>query len=361
MRWLILGLTLLTAHPAQAARAKDVGFFIGQHENVLTGMGLVTGLPRTGDSMRNEASIRSLATRLQGYGVTFADADLASRNIALVMVEVVVPPGTRAGSRLDAKVSSVGDAASIEGGQLLIAPLYGMDGAIHATVSGSVLVGGYQTASAGNMARKNVPTSGQVLGGVRVAIEVPGVNYNDAPIVEFALQTPDFSTAQRLEESIDSAFGEEVAQAVSASTVQLTVPEAYQGRFAAFASMVESVDLQLDAPARIVVDERTGTVVIGGDVELAPVAIAQGSLTIEVSRINSVSQPAPFSAGSTALVSNVQLNVTERGGKLVNTKGASVGDLVNALNQMGVSPRDMVTILKNMKTQGAIHAEVVVQ
>lgn len=358
---LLVLVSLLLSMPAEAARAKDVGFFYGLQDNVVTGAGLVTGLPRSGDSTRNEASIRALATRLQGYGVTFSEDELSSRNIAMVMVTATIPPGARAGSAVDVKVSSSGDAVSIEGGELLMTPLYGLDGRIHVLASGAVLVGGYAAGAAGNFSRKGVPTSGLVLSGGRLQVEVQTLDYNAMSIVEFVLSKPDFTTAERLETAINAEFGEGTARARTSSTIEVSVPEDYNDRFAPFAARLESVTLSVDSAATIVVDERTGTVVFGANVSVAPVAIAHGALTIEVRKINAVSQPSAFSGGRTAAVSNSILEANEQTGQLVMVEGVDIGQLVSALNAMGVTPRDLISILKNMKAQGAIHAEVITQ
>lgn len=361
MRWLFWVAFLTYGSQAWAARAKDVGFFAGLQGNTVTGAGLVTGLPRTGDSPRNEAAIRSLATRLQGYGVTFTEEELNSRNIAMVMVTATLPADARPGTQIDIKVTSTGDARSIEGAELLATPLYGMDGRIHVLAQGSVLVGGYSVGVAGNSVRKGIPTGGVVMGGGRVLIENEGPDYNEAQTVDFVLSDPDFTTAERLELAINEAFGASIARARSSSTIELAIPQEYMDRFAPFAARIEMVEVAMDSPARVVVDERTGTVVFGGNVQVAPVAVAHGGLTIQVQRVNSVSQPNAFSFGATEVVSNVYLEAGEARGELVAVEGVQIGDLVAALNRLGVTPRDLISILRSMKAQGALHAELVTQ
>ncbi len=354
-----LCLALCFAPDAQAARAKDVGRFDGLQSNSLTGMGLVVGLARTGDSNRNAASIRSLVSRLKGIGASVSEAEIMSRNIALVMVTATLPPDARIGSMVDLTVASTGDAMSLEGGMLLQTPLMGMDGEIHCLGQGPIVVGGFNVVSGGNSTRKAVPTRGTVIRGAQVMMEVPGVNFAALESIDFILDEPDFTTATRLEEAVDLAFGSDVASAVSSSTVALTIPQDYRGRFASFAARIESVQVSPDVEARVVVDERTGTVVMGADVRIAAVAVTHGALTIEVQRTNAISQPTGFAAGTTAAVSNAEINVSENKSQLTLVEGANIGDLVSALNAMGVSPRDLITILSAMHAAGAIHAEIV--
>lgn len=355
---LLLLFLVLFSSPALAARAKDVGRFEGLQENTLIGAGLVVGLARTGDSPRNEATVRSLITRLQGLGVRVPDDAIMSRNIAMVTVSAVLPAEGRPGSSVDVTVASTGDASSLEGGVLLDTPLSAMDGQVYALASGSVVVGGFSVQSAGNSTKKAVPTVGHVMGGAEILRDVPSHDFNALETVDFILDRPDFTTAGRLATAINDAFAAEIAEPESSSTIRIAIPVEFQGRFVRFAQRVEEVRVSVDADARVVIDERTGTVVMGADVEIAAVAVAHGALTIEVRRLNQVSQPAPFSSGTTEIVSNSQVSVDQPGGQLVLVEGANIGELVAALNAMGVSPRDLVTILKAMRAAGAIHADI---
>ncbi|MEZ4239398.1 MAG: flagellar basal body P-ring protein FlgI [Myxococcota bacterium] len=362
MKWLaaLVLLVLAVPQPASAVRAKDVGQFHGVRDNPLTGAGLVVGLKRTGDSTRNEASIRALASRLQGLGVSLQIDDISARNVALVMVSARLGPSQRTGSRIDVSVASTGDATSIEGGYLLLTPLMGPDGQVYALAEGPLVVGGYQVDGAGSSQRKNSPTVGQAPGGAIVEREVASaVDLGAQDNVEFVLSHPDFTTASRLAKAIDDAFGTQIATPRSSSTVALAIPSDFQGRFPDFAAKVESVELSVDAPARVVVSERTGTVVMGADVRISAVAVAHGGLTIEVRRQDSVSQPGPFSPGQTTVVPRAELNAEEKAGQLLLVEGVSIGDLVAALNKMGVTPRDLIVILQAIQSAGALHAEVV--
>jgi flagellar P-ring protein precursor FlgI len=348
---------LLWPDVGRATRVKDLGTFYGHRDNPLTGAGLVVGLRRTGDSTRNEAAIRALANRLQGHGVSLQLDEISSRNAALVMVSGALPPGARTGSRIDVTVASTGDAASLEGGVLLLAHLQGTDGQVYAVAEGPLTVGGFVAESDGAGSRKNTPTVGRIAEGGLVEREVPGQpDWTHVEEVDFVLRRSDFTTASRLAAAVDTAFGSAIARAASASTVRLMLPEDLRDSFAEFAAKLEALDVTVDVPARVVVNERTGTVVMGADVRVAPVAVAHGGLTIEVRRENAVSQPAPFSNGTTAAVSNTDVSAQEGRGKLVLVEGAQIGDVVAALNDMGVTPRDLIVILEAIRAAGALDA-----
>ncbi len=347
--------------PAHAARAKDIGSFAGLRDNQLTGAGLVVGLNRTGDSQRNEASIRTLGKRLQGLGVSLDNQDLISRNVAMVMVTATLVPDARAGSRLDVTVASTGDATSLEGGVLLITPLVAANKQVFAVAEGQLLVGGYSASAGGDTSRKNHTTVGRIAGGGLVEREVPRPDYDHAAAVDFVLDTPDNTTVVRLAEAIDATFGVAVATPMSGGTLRLTIPEAFQGNFTLFAAAVEAVQVTPDSPARVVVNERTGTVVMGADVRISQVALAHGGLTIEVRRDTKVSQPGALASGDTVVTSESRIYADEKSGKLQLVEGVNIGDLVSALNDMGVKPRDLIVILQAMHSAGALHAEIVTQ
>lgn len=356
---LLLG--ILAMAPADAARVKDVGHFLGVQPQSLEGTGLVVGLRRTGDSPRNEAAIRALATRLQAMGMRLDVTELASRNIALVYVHAEIPADARVGQHLDVVVSAAGDASSLEGAVLMSTPLYDKRGEIVAIAEGALVTGGFAVDAAGNTARKNTPTTAR---GDRAALVVRddpmGIDYASLQEAEFILRDPDFTTATRLAEAVDAALGAEVAQPVSASTVRIAIPTELQGQFARFAAKVEEVEVELDMPARVVVNERTGTVVMGADVRIAPVAVAHGGLTVEVRRRNAVSQPGPLSLGTTRTVQNTEVIVREGDGQVSMVEGANIGDLVSALDALGVPPRDLIVILQAIRSAGALQADLVV-
>jgi flagellar P-ring protein precursor FlgI len=356
----VLWAAVFATDAAHAARAKDIGAFYGVRDNLLTGAGLVVGLRRTGDSPRNEAAIRALATRLQGLGVSLSVDDILSRNVALVMVNATLGPEQRTGTRLDVIVGSTGDAASLEGGMLLTTPLLGPDGRVYAVAEGPLVLGGYGVSAFGSASMKNHVTTGWVVGGAVVEREVASTpDFASMDQVEYVLTKPDFTTATRLAEAINTAFGTPVAEPASSSTVALNIPADYKGKFAAFAARVETVEVQVDSAARVIVSERTGTVVVGADVKIAAVAVAHGGLTIEVRRNALVSQPAPFTNGTTAFAQTGLIEARELEGQLTLVEGVTIGELVAALNAMGVKPRDLIIILRAIQAAGALHAEVV--
>jgi len=357
--WMWL-LALLLVSPAHATRAKDVGAFYGVRDNQMQGAGLVIGLQRTGDSTRNVAAIRQLASRLQGMGVSLDLSELSSRNIAMVMVSATAGPDARQGSRLDLTVASTGDATSLEGGVLVWTPLYDQIGRLAAVGEGPLVVGGYNVSTQGTTARKNKPTVGRVSGGAMIQVEnLNAVDYAALTDIDYVLHDPDFTTATRLAEAANTEFGTDIAKAISASTIALTIPQEFQGNFPGFASRVEGLELAVDTPARVAINERTGTVVMGADVRVSAVAIAHGGLTIEVRRLQRVNQPLPFTVGTTEVVQNAIIEASEEDGQLVLVEGVDIGQLVGALNDMGVKPRDLIVILDALRSSGALHAEIV--
>jgi flagellar P-ring protein FlgI len=357
--WMLLAL-MLAASPAHATRIKDVGQFYGVRDNQLSGAGLVVGLQRTGDSSRNEAAIRALATRLQGHGMSLELDDIISRNVALVMVSATLRADDRTGSRIDVTVASTGDATSLESGVLLLTPLLGTDGKVHAIAEGPMVVGGYTVGAAGNAAGKNRPTVGRIAGGATIELELEnGLDYASLSTIDYVLSQPDFSTSTRLAEAVNTEFGTEIASPSSASTIALTLPDEFIGKFPMFAARIEALNISVDTPARVIINERTGTVVMGADVKVSAVAVAHGGLTIEVRRYDALSQPAPFSGGTTAAVRNTVVSATEADGQLLLVEGIEIGELISALNDMGVKPRDLIVILEAVRSAGALHAEIV--
>lgn len=356
--WLIAAL-LLWSGPADAARIKDVASLYGVRSNPLVGYGLVVGLNRTGDSTQNVAAVSNLANRLQGLGVTMSDADIKSKNIAMVMVTAKLPSGSRPGSRLDIQVSSVGDAKSLDGGVLLLTPLYAPNGLMVATAQGAITVGGYTIGTGRDAITKNHPTVGWVAGGATVEVEVPnGLNVPETTRLEWVLHQPDFANATGMATSINRALDGDFAQARDGGTITVSVPDGWLGRQAELIARVESLDISMDTPNRVVVDERTGTVVMGASITISPVAVAHGGLTIEVQEDTQVSQPNMLAAGETTVVDNVRIKADEANGKLTLLQGVTVGDVVNALNDMGVTPRDLIIILQAMRAAGGLHAEI---
>ena len=362
MRLLLALIALLLALPAHAARIKDIADVHGMRDNPLTGYGLVVGLQGTGDSQRNAATIRALATRLQGLGGQVAVDDIKSKNVALVMVQAELGTDDRTGQGIDVTVASTGDASSLEGGILLPTPLMvpGQQEAF-ALAQGPITLGGFAAGQDGTQTRKNIVTVGRIVGGATVEREVwSALAYDQIPHVDLVLKDPDLTTAARMEHAIDGAFGGEMAHAISSSTVRVQIPESYRDRFVRLMAEVLHIDVEPDARARVVINERTGTVVMGSTVSISPVAIAQGAIHIEIQRDNFVSQPAPFSQGTTQTQQNSWIDVQEDQGDLKLAGGSNVGELVGALNDLGVKPRDLISILQSIKAAGALHAELVV-
>jgi len=355
-----LFLAALIAGPtADAARVKDIASVYGVRDNMLIGYGLVTGLNRTGDTLQNRASIRALVNRLQGMGFTVTPAEVMARNVAVVMVTAKLPAGARSGHTLNVEVSSTGDATSLEGGVLQLTPLAAPDGQVYATAQGALVVGGFAAAKGGSGTRKNFPNVARVPQGGIVEKENPNrLSFADIETIEWIIHEPDFTTAIRMADAVNDAFDEDVAKARDGGTVQVKVPPRYRGRQVELVAVIESVKVTVDSLARVVINERTGTVVMGGDVSIAPVAVAHGGLTIEVQKTNSVQQAAPFTRGSNTRVSNTEVGAGEQGGQLVAIEGVTIAELVDALNSLGVTPRDLIQILLTIKAAGALHADL---
>lgn len=351
---------LLTSLPsAEAARVKEVAALYGVRENALVGYGLVVGLDRSGDSAQNAAAVRALANRLKGLGMTMSESDIKSRNTAVVMVTARLPPGTRPGSTLDAQVASAGDARSLEGGILLLTPLYAPNGMAVAAAQGALVVGGYSVSSGGSTTVKNHPTVGVVPAGASVEIELPNtLDVSRAVTFDWVLHRPDFTNSTRLATAINGALGGEFAMAMDGGTVRVAVPDDFLGRQSLLIAAVEGVNVEVDQVAKVVVNERTGTVVMGADITVRPVAVAHGGLTIQVEHDERVSQPGALSSGRTARTAKDTIKVDEANGSLRMIEGVTVADVVSALDKMGVSPRDLIVILQAMRAAGGLQAEI---
>ncbi len=356
----------LVAGPARAApgtRIKDIATLKGVRDNQLFGYGLVTGLQGTGDTLRNaqftEQSLQSLLDRL---GINVRDARLRTRNIAAVMVTADLPPYTGTGSRIDVTVTSMGDATSLKGGTLLMTPLTGGDGLVYAAAQGPLAVSGFTVQGAAEQLTQGVPTAGRIPNGALIEREVPGT-FRDLPELVFELKNPDFKTATQISDAINawslSAFGRRIASARDQRAVVVM-----RGRQMAQTRLVAEIGdltIQPDTPARVVVDQRTGTVVIGRNVQISTVAVTHGNLTVRVTEAPEVSQPAPFSNGQTVVVPRTEVAAQEQMGRLAILGGSDLQTLVRGLNQVGLKPTDIIAILQAVKTAGALQAELVVQ
>ncbi|MBI1252287.1 MAG: flagellar basal body P-ring protein FlgI [Alphaproteobacteria bacterium] len=351
----------IAATPAEAApRIKDIADIEGVRENQLVGYGLVVGLNGTGDTLRNAPFTRqSLASMLERLGVNTRDGNLNTRNVAAVMVTANLPPFASQGSRIDVTVSALGDARSLAGGQLLVTPLMGADQQVYAVAQGALAVGGFAAEGAsGSSVTRGVPTAGRIASGALVERELP-FDIGAQRELRLALRNPDFTTAHRMAEAIVAAVGPDAARAANPGAVIVRRPEAYAGDMVALISRIESLEVAVDLPARIVIDENTGVVVMGDNVRVSTVAIAQGNLTVSITEQPRVSQPAPLSDGETVVVPQTNVAVEEDSGDLtVIEGGVPLRQLVGGLNKLGVGPRDMISILQALKAAGAVQADI---
>ena len=357
---LVIALALCLAGPSFAkSRIKDVVEFEGVRENALTGYGLVVGLNGTGDNLRNAPMTRqSLEAMFERLGVNVRDSNLNTKNVAVVMVTAKLPPFAAAGSPLDVTVSAAGDAKSLQGGTLLVTGLMGADGQVYAVAQGTVQTGSISASGAsGSSVSKGVPTAGRIAGGAIIERET-GFQMASMSQLRLTLRNPDFTTAQRVAQVINGRFpGAAYADNPTIITLRLPAGQNMVG----FMSQVENLEIDADSPAKVVVDEVAGVIVMGDAVRISTVAIAQGNLTISVQETPQVSQPAPFSrGGETTVVNQSQVTVDEeRGRQLITLKsGASLASLVNGLNALGVTPRDMISILQAIKAAGALQADI---
>lgn len=353
----VLLIGLLAPGEAQAARIKDIATFKGVRTNQLVGYGLVVGLAGTGDNRGSQFTIQSLVNMLERMGVRVDEASLKPKNVAAVMVTANLPASSRPGARLDATVSSLGDAKSLLGGVLLQTPLQGVDGNIYALAQGPLTVGGYSVGGESASATSNIPTVGIIPQGATVERQVP-FEFNSQDTMTINLNMADFSTTQQVVETINRALGGPYARAADISTIDMAVPERFQGNLVPLMASLENLQVTPDAKAKVVVDERTGTVIVGAGVRLARVAISHGNLQVVISESANVSQPQPFSQGQTVVVPETELEVREERNKLVLMEGATLQELVDGLNSIGATPRDLVSILRALKTSGSLMAEL---
>jgi flagellar P-ring protein precursor FlgI len=354
-------IALAVAPAANAAsRIKDIADVEGVRENQLVGYGLVVGLQGTGDSLRNSPFTRqSLAAMLERLGVSTRDANLNTRNVAAVMVTANLPAFAAQGARIDITVSALGDAKSLAGGQLLATPLIGADQQVYAVAQGPVAIGGFSASgSSGSSVTRGVPTGGRIANGALIERELR-FDLAAQRELRLMLRNPDFTTAERIAAAINERMGQGAARPLNPGAVAITRPAAFKGDMVSLITAIERLEVEPDQPARIVIDENSGVVIMGENVRVSTVAIAQGSLTISVSETPQVSQPPPLSGGATAVVPQSDVSVEEeRGGLAMVRGGVPLKDLVDGLNALGVSPRDMISILQGLKAAGAIQAEI---
>lgn len=364
---LCLSIACLSVHASESVRLKQLGKIDGWRENHLVGFGIVTGLAGTGDSARSKATRQTLANFMSNFDVLIAPEQVNSRNVAIVSVMALMPPVAHLGDRVDVTVTSMGDARSLVGGTLLLAPLKGPDGKVYALAQGPVSVGGYRYDQFGNVAQKNHPTAGVISGGGQVEEEVIASALNADGSVNYVLSDPDYTTAERVERALNAKLGAGYAKIVDSSTVHIQPPSRFANSRLDFVSMIEAIQIDPDTRARVVINEKTGTIVSGGDVKLSKVTIAHGDLRVSIQNRFSVSQPQgvlfrPSGGIRTQVIPNTQINVAEEKGDLVELpESSSVGDLLHALKKTKASTRDTITILQGIKTAGALHADLIIQ
>ncbi|MBI4891089.1 MAG: flagellar basal body P-ring protein FlgI [Acidobacteria bacterium] len=356
MRLGIIMMCLALCAPA-AVRVKEIAAIEGVRDNQLIGYGLVVGLNGTGDKRQTVFSSQTLANLLDRMGVQVTPSAILVRNTAAVMVTANLPPFSQPGLRVDVQVAAVGDASNLQGGLLVLTPLKAVDGQVFAVAQGSVVTGGFVAGRGGNSTTLNHPTAGRVPNGAIVERAAPSVNPEGR--LRLQLRQADFTTASRLARAINSRFSAEVARCESAGLVSVTVPPEYSSRGVDFIAEVETLTLEADRPQRIIINERTGTIIAGRDIRIRPVAVLHGALSVEVQTSYDVSQPAPFSQGKTATIPQVSTSVQEEKAKSIQLKpGGTVDDLVRALTAIGSTARDVIAILQSLKAAGALDAEI---
>ena len=357
---LFLAGLLCLVEPAQGVRIKDIADIKGVRQNQLVGYGLVVGLNGTGDSNNAIFTLQSMASMLEKMGVTVKPGDIQVDNVAAVMITAELPPFARTGSRIDVLVSSIGDAENLQGGNLLFTPLKAADGQVYAVAQGPVSTGGFVVGSAsGTGVQKNFPTVGRVVNGALIEKEI-STDFNQKKVLTLALQSPDFTTASRVAQAINIAFYEQIARTLDAGTIEVKVPEKYWGNTVPMVTMIERLGVTPDTVSKVVINERTGTVIMGENVRISTIAIAHGNLSIEIKETQQVSQPLPFSkSGRTVVTPESDVQVQEGNNPIFLVEsGVSIGEVVKALNALGVSPRDLIAIFQALKAAGALQAEL---
>lgn len=360
----VAAIVLLPAgRPAMAARLKDIISIQGVRSNQLIGYGLVVGLKGTGDSLQNSPfTAQSIRSMLDRMGVNVRGADTRTRNVAAVIVTAELPPFVNAGSRIDVTVSSLGDASSLAGGSLVMTPLLGANQKVYAVAQGSVAVSGFATQGRAESLTHGVPTTGRIANGAIVEQAPPAIRAHGRRL-QFELRNPDFVTAVAVERAINrfsrQRYGRNLAQAMNSRTIEATLPPRMSAT--EFISEIGTISVVPDTPARVVIDERTGTIVIGKNVGISTVAVTHGNLTVRVTETPRVSQPRPFSEGRTVVEDRTNIDARQETGNFAVVQGADLQTLVSGLNRMGLKPPGIIAILQAIKASGAMQAELVVQ
>ena len=359
----LAGFTLISVSEASArtSRIKDIVDIEGVRDNQLVGYGLVVGLNGTGDSLNNSPfTEQSLIAMLERLGVNVRGQNLNTGNVAAVMVTATLPPFTNQGSRIDVSISALGDATSLQGGTLLVTPLLAADGEVYAVAQGEVSIAGFSVRGDASTLTQNIPTSGRIAEGAIVEREIE-FRLEDLQQVRLALKNPDFTTARRISQAINGFTAASISKAENGASVVLKRPSNYKGTIVDLITDIEQLPIQPDQPAKIVISERSGVIVMGADVRISDVAIAQSNLTVKVTETPQVSQANPFAAqGQTVVVPRTELSVNQGDDvRLANLEtGVTLQDLVTGLNRLGMQPRDIITIIQAIKAAGALQAEI---
>lgn len=356
----ILSASIALANPV---RIKDLVDFDGVRGNDLVGYGLVVGLNGTGDGLRNAPFTEDIMTNiLERLGVNVTGEQFRPKNVAAVLVTATLPPFARAGGQIDVTVSAIGDANSLMGGTLVMTPMNAADGEIYAVAQGTIIAGGAAAEGDGGRVVQGVPTSGSIPSGARIEREI-AFQLSALDDLRIALREADFTTAVRIEQAINNNFGRQVALMLDSGTVQLDIPGMQMRSVAHALSRIENIQVEPERKARVVVDQRSGTIVMGEDVRISRVAVSQGNLTLRIQEAPIVVQPNPFSQGQTVVVPRTNAAIEEEPGiGLAEVRaGTSLSEVIAGLNALGVAPRDMIDILKSIKAAGALHAEFIVR
>jgi len=356
------GIVLLSLQATSAIRIKDIAYVHGVRGQQLIGYGLVVGLNGTGDTQRSTFTLQSVSSMLKRFGITVPQSDLRLRNVAAVMVTATVPGFAKEGGTADVVVSSMGDGTSLQGGTLLLTPLSGIDGTVYAMAQGPLSVGGISVRAHGNEVRRNHTATGRIPGGAILERAIRSSITQDSTVA-VVLMEADFTTATRIAEAINVKIGERIAIPDDASRISIRVPQAFMadGRLVEFVSLVELLEVTPDVTARVIINERTGTIVVGGAVSILPAAISHGGLNIEIESTPVISQPSPFSQGQTVSTQLTAVYAGEDSATVMAFDGAAtVQDVAKTLNALKVTPRDIIAIFQALKRSGALNAELVI-
>lgn len=375
---MVLMLSFIGSSAGMSARIKDISSIKGIRQNQLFGYGLVIGLNGSGDKGGTSFTRQGLANMLEHMGIHVNPEDLKAKNVAAVIVSAKMPPFARVGEKVDITLSSIGDAKSLQGGTLLLTPLKGVDDKVYALAQGPVLIGGFSAGGdAGGGVTKNHPTVGRISGGATIEREIPLTLLGKKELT-IILNHQDFNTATRVAGAINSRVGNNLAKPIDSGTLKIKIPQAFQDNIVHLIAKIGEIEVVPDAVAKVIVNERTGTVVVGENVRIQKVAVAHGNLSIRIKEKKQVSQPPPFApagrnapptqteggtivapGGSTVVTPESDVSVAEEGSRLLLVpNGRTIGELVNALNAIGVTPRDLITILQAIKAAGALQGEL---